>query len=57
MPREVDEIKKTNLVLETTAQSKTEMLDQLVESHRKDLEAVFEEKRQMKVANEVMARP
>lgn len=51
--REKDDTAKANVVLETTAQSKTEMLDQLVAAHRKDLEAVFEEKRGMQTKNEV----
>jgi tyrosyl-tRNA synthetase len=51
--RENEETRKANLVLDTTAKSKTEMLDQLVESHRKDLEAVFEEKRELQSKNEV----
>lgn len=40
-------------MLETTARSKSEMLDELVESHRKNLEAVFNEKRQLQATNEV----
>ena len=53
--RELRETKEQNVVLETTATSKTDMLDSLVEAHRKDLEKVFEEKKQMQAKSEVGA--